>query len=156
MADAPFDVEKAHRWFGIEFNNLAWDLVEASARSEADVERMIHAAHASTHHWLQIGTPLHHQRGQCLLATVYAVAGLPDAAIRHASRCLSLSQENGADQSTFDRATAYGAAALAHRAAGQADRAAELYAQAVEAANTFEDPDETTVFRKLYSTDRRP
>jgi hypothetical protein len=25
MADAPFDLATAHRWFGVELNNTTWD-----------------------------------------------------------------------------------------------------------------------------------
>ena len=44
MADAPFDLEKAHRWFAIELNNLSWDLFEAPDRSGEADQQMIHAA----------------------------------------------------------------------------------------------------------------
>ena len=43
MATPPFDLARAHRWFAVELNNLAWDLVEAQERSASDIARMIHA-----------------------------------------------------------------------------------------------------------------
>lgn len=75
MADAPFNVARAHSWFAVELNNLAWDCVENKDRSEEQLELMIHAAHAACYHWLQTGTALNHLRAQCLLATAYATAG---------------------------------------------------------------------------------
>ncbi|MEX0776129.1 MAG: hypothetical protein WD042_10520 [Phycisphaeraceae bacterium] len=32
MTDALFDVKRAHRWFAVELNNLAWEHVEALSR----------------------------------------------------------------------------------------------------------------------------
>src|SRR5262249_26385540 len=113
MAEPPFDVSRAHRWFAVELNNFAWDLVEKPERSADDVDRMIHAAHGACYHWLHAGNLLNHLRAQCLLATAYAAAGLPEPAVRHARRCLQLSEEAGDSQTTFDRATAHGSAALA-------------------------------------------
>lgn len=77
MSTAPFDLPKAHRWFAVELNNLCWDLIEAEHRSAEQTERMIHAAHAACHHWLQVGTAVNNLRAECLLATAYALAGLP-------------------------------------------------------------------------------
>ncbi|NJM49445.1 MAG: hypothetical protein HC860_27425 [Alkalinema sp. RU_4_3] len=33
MSQPPFDVAVAHRWFAVEFNNRAWDLVEKTDRT---------------------------------------------------------------------------------------------------------------------------
>src|SRR5687768_7578725 len=90
MAEAPFDVARAHRWFAVELNNVAWELVEARERSTADAERMIHAAHGACFHWLQVGDLLNHLRAQCLITTAYLKAGIAEAAVRHATHCLEL------------------------------------------------------------------
>ena len=34
MTQPPFDVQRAHRWFAVELNNLAWEIVEADSRTE--------------------------------------------------------------------------------------------------------------------------
>src|SRR5687768_17517586 len=145
MAEAPFDVARAHRWFAVELNNVAWELVEARERSTADAERMIHAAHGSCFHWLQVGDLLNHLRAQCLVATAYLKAGITEAAVRHATRCLELSREAGDTQSAFDRATAYGCAAAAFAAAGRIDEARVQYQLALAAAEQFDDPDDRPV-----------
>ena len=150
MAEAPFDIQQAHRWFAVELNNLAWDLIDKENRTEDDVERMMHAAHASCFHWMQVGTPLHHLRAQCLLTTVYARLDHADSALRHAIRCLELSQQAGDEQTAFDRATAYGCATLAYATAQQPDKAAEMQQKAREVAATFDDPDDKEVFQRLY------
>jgi hypothetical protein len=149
MSEPPFDLAKAHRWFAVEFNNQAWDLVEKANRSAEETQQMIHLAHASALHWQAVGTALNRQRGENLLATVYAAADIPKAAVWHAERCLSLSVQNAKEETPFDRATALGCAAKAHALAGdaaQADRLRTL-AQAVAAALDDED---RGVFEKLY------
>jgi tetratricopeptide (TPR) repeat protein len=150
MTETPFDVSRAHRWFAVECNNLAWDLIESGPRSAEDQERLIHAAHAACHHWLAVGTPVNHQRAQCLLATAYAAAALPEAAVRHAERCVTLSGQTGDAQNAFDRACAWGCAARAYSAAGQREKALAMYALAAGQAPNFEHPDDKAVFEKLY------
>ena len=152
MADAPFDIKRAHRWFAVELNNIAWDLLEAPRRSPADNERMIHAAHAACYHWLEAGNLLNHLRAQCLLATAYSKAGLPEAAVRHADRCLALSDEAGETQTAFDRAAAHGCASLAYSFAGRSADARAEYEMA--AAAKFDDPGELAVFQRLYPAPR--
>jgi hypothetical protein len=150
MPEPPFDIQVAHRWFAIELNNLAWDLIENESRTPSDVERMIHAAHASCYHWREAGTPLNQQRAQCLLATAYAAAGYAEAAVRHAERCLELSRENGGEQTTFDLATAHGCAARAHALAGKREEASRHHLQAMEHATRFEHAEDKLVFDTLY------
>jgi hypothetical protein len=149
MTEAPFDPARAHRWFAVELNNLAWGLVEADNRSAADTERMIHAAHGACFHWLEAGAPLNHLRAQCLLATAYATAGVPEAAVRHAERCLALSREAGDTQTAFDRATAHGCASVAYCAVGRMDEARAQYELARSFASGFDDPSEHVIFDRL-------
>jgi hypothetical protein len=150
MPEPPFDLAAAHRWFAIELNNLAWDLVESDARAPSDCERMIHAAHASCYHWLEVGTPLNHQRAQCLLATAYAAAGIGEAAVRHAQRCLELSGENGESQTPFDVATAHGCAARAYAIFGNREKAVQHHSVAIEHVARLDHAEERAVFEKLY------
>lgn len=63
MTDETFDVNKAHKWFAIECNNQAWDLVETKERTAEQVEEMIHLAHAARFHWKEVGTDLNLLRG---------------------------------------------------------------------------------------------
>jgi tetratricopeptide (TPR) repeat protein len=150
VKDPQFDVAVADRWFAVELNNLAWQLVEADSRSPEDTERMIHAAHASCWHWLQAGTLLNHLRAQCLISTAYAAAGYAEAALRYAEKCLSLSREAGNAQTPFDRATTHGCAARAYARAGQLDEARRQYEAGVAAIRECTDPEDRVVFDKLY------
>jgi hypothetical protein len=149
MPEPPFDLAKAHRWFAVEFNNQAWDLVEKANRSAEETQQMIHLAHASALHWQAVGTALNCQRGENLLATVYAAADIPKAAVWHAERCLSLSVQNAKEETPFDRATALGCAARAHALAGDAAQADRLRTLAQAAAAALDDEDRG-VFEKLY------
>ena len=150
MASPPFDVRRAHEWFAVELNNRAWDLVEADRRSEADAERMIHAAHASCLHWLEVGDALNHLRAQYLLATAYTRAGIAEAAVRHAERCLALVREADGKPTPFDRATAHGCAAAAFALAGRTDDARRECQLATAAAAALDDPSDAALFRRLY------
>lgn len=47
MAEPPFELDKAHRWFAIELNNRAWDLLEGEELSEAEADELVHVAHSS-------------------------------------------------------------------------------------------------------------
>lgn len=151
MKEPPFDLATAHRWFAIDLNNQAWDLVEAAERTPEQSDRMIHAAHAACYHWLQAGGAINQLRGECLLATAYALAGHSDAAMRHSDKCMELSRSIGDEQTPFDRATAYGCAAKAYRSAGRNAEALKLHEAASRAAADLSDPGDREVFDRLYS-----
>src|SRR5258707_521842 len=126
MSQPPFDLAQAHRWFAIEFNNRAWDLVEQSSRSAEETVEMIHAAHAAAIHWQAVGTKLHAQRAENLLATAYLQAGHSEPALFHAQRGLMLGEQNAAVQTLFDQATTLAAAARAYELASNSHEAERL------------------------------
>jgi hypothetical protein len=148
MAEAPFDLPLAQRWFAVELNNLTWDLLEKRNRTADETERMLHAAHASVHHWLAVGNDLHRLRGMVLLANVYAGAGLAEGALRYAEHALALSDAAAETQSPFDRATALAAASWAHAVSGDEARSRQFLDLAQQAAARL-DPDERLVFDRL-------
>jgi hypothetical protein len=150
MPEIPFDIQKAHRWFAVEFNNRAWDLVESPGRSPDQTSEMIDAAHATAIHWRAIGTPVNELRAQCLLATAYASARIGTAAVQHAEKCLRLSQQVGDEQTPFDKATAHGCAASAYSAAGDQDRARQHHQKSAELAAGLADAEERVLLAKLY------
>lgn len=149
MAEPPFDLAKANRWFGVEFNNQAWELVEKPSRLGEETQQMIHLAHAALLHWQAVGTALNRQRAECLLATAYTAAREAGLAVRHAERCLSLSAQNEKEESPFDRATALGCAACAHALAGNAAQGQRLRTLAGAAAASL-DADDRLVYDQLY------
>jgi tetratricopeptide (TPR) repeat protein len=149
MSQPPFDLASAHKWFAVEFNNRAWDLVEKHDRTAEETAEMIQAAHAAALHWQVVGTPLNAQRAENLLATAYLKAGQAEAALVHAQRGLALGEQNGSAQSPFDRATTLAAAAKANNLAGNGAAALPLIMQALAEAETLAE-DDRAVFDKLY------
>ena len=150
MSDPEFDTTAAHRWFAIEFNNRAWDLIEAPSRTDAETEEMLHTAHAAWQHWSSAGDELNLQRAECLLATAYAAADLADAAIRYGRSCVKRAEESDSEQSAFDRATAYGCLASGLMLAGRSDEAAEYFRRGAAAAEGLTDAGERAVYAQLY------
>jgi hypothetical protein len=150
MSNAPFDLQRAHRWFAVEFNNLVWDTLELPERTDEQSERMVHAAHAACFHWEEVGTALNRLRALCLLATVHARVGFAETAVHYATQCVALCEAGTEGQQPFDVATAYGCAALAYGCAGHADKAEEMRAKAGAVVSTFTDADDKAVFERFY------
>jgi hypothetical protein len=152
MPTAPFDESRAHRWFAVEFNNLAWDLLEKPDRTAEDNERLRHAAHAACLHWQATGSVLNDLRAHVLLTTTYAHLG-PGASAQHYAQLTSrLSEQAGAEQTSFDRATVLGSAALAMHTAAQIEQAQLLHQQALQAAQSLTETGDREVFERFYGT----
>jgi len=147
-ATPPFDSSVAHRWFAVEFNNRAWDLVEAQSRTDDESADMVAAAHAALLHWKQVGTPLNELRGLVLLVSAYNTAGMGQPAVIFSRRLLELSGHTEGE-TPFDRASAHGAAAHALRVAGKLDEARAGYRTATAFANTLPE-EERHLFTALY------
>jgi len=141
-----FTQAEAHWHFARQFNGQAWDLLEKIDRTPADNELMIHSAHASCRHWLEAGTGAHHQRGEWLISRVYAVLGLGEAALRHANRCLKLTETHADLLADFDRAFAYECMARAHATAGNAEDAKTYIDLAGQAGQSIADREDKKIF----------
>jgi hypothetical protein len=122
MVDAKrYTFEEAQQHFAKTLNGKVWELLQKPDRSHSEDELMIYAAHASCYHWLFTGTGLHHQRGEWLIAHVYTVLGITDAALRHSARCLELTNEYNKLMEDFDWAYCYECVARANALAGNRD-----------------------------------
>jgi len=44
------------RQLAVGLYNATWELIDAPDRSSGDDLRMLHMAHASRHHWAQVGS----------------------------------------------------------------------------------------------------
>jgi hypothetical protein len=102
-----------HKSIAIQLFNETWDLIDQKNRTNDQDALMIHKAHASLYHWLQIGTVLHFQRGEWLISHVYSLLNLAESALYHAKRCLQITLENSIDD--FDLTFAYEAMARAYK-----------------------------------------
>lgn len=120
--------------------NRVWELLDKPDRTAAEVDEMIHAAHASRHHWGPIGQPVNWARGEWQVSRVYAVLGRAEPALFHARRCLELCTAHGIGD--FDRAYAYEALARASAVAGAAEDRDRYLALARTAAADIRDPDD--------------
>ena len=120
--------------------NLVWKLLTKPARTPAEVDRMIHAAHASRYHRGLAGTPTNVAVGEWQISRVYAVLRRPEPALYHARRCLQICRRNGIGD--FALAYAYEALARAHGIAGhrrERDRNLALAWRAGETIREAED-----------------
>ena len=96
MEEKTFTVSEAHLHFAAYFHSLTWELLEKPDRTRDEDERMVDYAHSSLAHWRTAGTVVHHQRGEWLLARVFAVLGEPGPALQHAGWCAEILQAHAA------------------------------------------------------------
>jgi hypothetical protein len=113
-----------HRQLGVDLYNEAWKLMRRTDRAPADDDEMLHCAHASAYHWLQVGTQANRARSEWLCSRVYTVLALPEPALRHARRCLELVESAPDEMDDWDLAAAHEALARAYASAGDAGQAA--------------------------------
>jgi hypothetical protein len=139
-------LEEAHLVFAKKIHGVVWDLLDKPDRSAAEDELMLHAAHASCYHWLQVGTPLNHQRGEWLIARVDAVLGQGPEALRHARRCLELTLEHPHLMEDFDTPFAYEGMARAHAVLGNRVEALDYFRLAESGGERIADAEDRQVF----------
>lgn len=113
-----------HRRLGVDLFNGTWRLLELQDRTPEQIDAMIHAAHASRHHWAESGgTDANRARGEWQCSRVYAVLARPEPALWHARRCLQLCEAGGDGFEDWDLAAAHEAMARALLVAGERDDA---------------------------------
>ena len=120
--------------------NATWTLLEKEERTRDEDDAMLHMAHASRHHWGQVGKIVNFGRGEWQCSRVYAVLGRAEPCLHHAQRCLDICQENGIGD--FDLAFAYEALARGHAVAGDAEQARAYTQQALAAAEDIASDDD--------------
>ena len=151
MTSPDFDRDHAHRQFAAEFNNAAWDLLEAPSRTQAEDERMLQLAHAALLHWGAVGTPANAQRGLVLLALAHAVTGQSFRAVDLARRCLGVGQQHDHLLTSFDRTAAAACMATALRSSGAASDAAIWHATTATLTASLPDQNDKTVINRLLA-----
>jgi hypothetical protein len=127
------------RQLAVDLFNHAWTLMRLPERTPEQDDELIHAAHASRHHWAEVGTPANVARGEWQLSRVYVTLGRAEPALHHAGRCLAYCEANPEAIEDWDLPYAYEALARAQLLAGQdreakrsLRRARELGAQVVD------------------------
>jgi hypothetical protein len=132
--------DAVHRQLAIDLFNHVWMLLETADRTPAQDVEMIHAAHASRHHWGEVGTAVNAARGEWQISRAYSTLGRGEPALHHARLCLGTCTDHGIGD--FDLAYAHEAMARAYGVLGDADRRAAHAAAAAEAAEAIADPDD--------------
>ncbi|MFS8184292.1 hypothetical protein ACMG4P_22450 [Pseudovibrio denitrificans] len=119
-----------HKFIAIELNQRAWALLEKESRSPEENDEMLHVAHASLWHWLQIGTKVNHQRGLWLVGRVHVLLGNREAAMRYARQTMDMTEAHQDDMADFDHAYASELLARATLLSGEEGEAAALFRKA--------------------------
>jgi hypothetical protein len=141
---------ETHRQLGIDLFNLTWSYLDKSQRTIDENDAMIHAAHASRHHWALVGMPVNLARGEWQISRVYAVLGRSEPALYHGQRCLEICQQNQIID--FDLAYAYEALARAYAVAQLWDEVHRFLELATSAGNVIADSADKDWFFKDLST----
>lgn len=137
--------EKAtHKQLAIDLFNQTWDLIEKQDKDQDEIDRMVHAAHASRYHWEVAGGPVNIARGEWLISRVYALLNRLEPCLYHADRCLHVTLK--ADLKDFDLAFAYEAMARACDLAGDEVESAKHITLAEEAGAAISDPKDREYF----------
>jgi hypothetical protein len=135
------------RRLAVALFNRTWSLLELDARTQEQDSELVHTAHASAYHWMQVGAPVNRARSEWQCSRVYAVLGRAEPALWHARRSLAFCEAAGI--ADFDLGFAYEALARAHAVAGDRGEAERWLARAhAAAADVAEDDD-----RELLLTD---
>jgi len=113
--------EKGRRQIAAALFNHVWTLLNKLERSVEDDDEMVHAAHASAYHWLDVGNAANRARSEWQCSRVYAVLGRAEPSLHHARRCLHFVESSSGEMEEWDLPAAYEALARAHAVAG--DRA---------------------------------
>jgi hypothetical protein len=141
-----YTLKEAHKEFAKRTNGLVWRLLGKSDRTPDENHEMVLTAIASLYHWHQVGTEVHRQRGEWLIAHVFTVLGDSDQAIKHAQRCLTLTEAHKDQLADFDHAYAYEGFARAQALGGQGELAREYLEMAKSTSEAIVDPEDKEIF----------
>ncbi len=143
-----------HRWFGVEFNNEVWDLLDADLTAhspEPDRAHALYTAYASARHWLDAGTVAHEARAEYMISKVAVAVGLTPLALHHARRCLDLITAHPDAMQDWDAPFAHEVLARALAASGDLDTAATHLAQAQRLTALVADPQDVEILESERS-----
>jgi hypothetical protein len=141
------------RRLAVELFNHVWTLLRLEERTPEQEDEMLHAAHASRHHWSEVGTAANLARGEWQCSRVYAVLGRAEAALYHARRCLAYCDQGEVED--WDVPFAYEALARAYAVAGNWDEAASCEEEArARGATIAEEEDRDQLLADLSSLPR--
>lgn len=141
-----YTLKEAQEKFAKQTNGRVWELLQKTDRTAEETEEMIHAAHASLYHWLHVGTAVHQQRGEWLIAHIYTVLEDSQKALHYARRCLKVTEANMEQMADFDLAFAYEGIARAHALAGNLGEAKSYHEKARAAGEAIAGEEDKQIF----------
>ena len=145
--DTGLDAEQ-NRAAGVALFNYTWTLLENEGRTEDQDVEMVHAAHASAYHWMQVGTAANRVRSEWQCSRVYSVLGRGEPALWHARKAQVICEREGIGD--WDLGFVYEALARAHAVAGDLQESARWLEQARNAATDIaEDGDRELLLADL-------
>jgi hypothetical protein len=140
------------RQLAVDLFNHAWTLLRLPERTPEQDDELIHAAHASRHHWGDVGTAANLARGEWQVSRVYATLGRAEPALHHARRCLAYCETSPDELEDWDLPFAYEALARAHLVADDEDEGARCEARARELGERIADPEDREQLEKDLGT----
>ena len=135
-----------HKKFAVSTFNKTWEYLEKKNLDRQEKERMIELAYTSLYHWRKAGTDVNVERGEWLLARVFAVTGEGKKALFHAEQCLKICKENGIND--WDIAFAYEAVARAYAALGDEANCKKYLKLAEKAGTEIKDKEDRKTFEE--------
>jgi hypothetical protein len=145
----PEEQSKMHRWFGVEANNRAWDLIEKRERSVEETDEMLNTARASLYHWSFVGKPINFGRGHGTISMAHSEAGFGEVALREADKYLEYANGEGGED--WDVAFALLAKARANFALGNIAEGERLIAEAKKQGESIKEEEEKKVFLDFFA-----
>lgn len=134
------DERVLHRRWAVALFNHSWELMDRADRDADGDAELVHTAHASLYHWLQVGAPENAARGEWQCSRVYSALGRPEPAVYHAERVLAICRRHGIGD--WDLGYAYEALARAHAVAGDRDAARHWLDEARRASELVAEDDD--------------
>jgi pentatricopeptide repeat protein len=112
-----------------------WELLGKEDRNQLEDDELLYAAYGSCYHWRQVGTGVHQQRGEYMIAKAHLSLNNRAETLRHAKRVIGLTEGHKKELSDFDFAYAYELMARALAMNGDSEEARKYYQMAKEAGN---------------------
>lgn len=104
MEEKLYNLDEAHRFFGVNFNNRIFKLAEKNNLNSEEKIEIVALAHASYLHWLSYSghQKVNTQRALYMIAKAYVLIEDASNAMKYANQCLTYTKANIGDVKDFD------------------------------------------------------
>ena len=140
---SPEEVVRWQRRLAGQANNRAWTLSEQPARTAAEDEEMLDAAHAAMYFWSIVGNANNQAHAAQLLAHTYAMVKQPKRASQYLDKCLPVLA--GESAKPWERALAHAVAANVASAGGNSQDHTRHYQEATRLTAALENAEERAI-----------